>query len=246
MTQPLTHPLDHAYFRLEWAKRCLEELKSVHKVYIDEEADIIGNAASASAHINPQSGNPQFRFPQPHLIPVSFPILVGEVAHHLRSCLDYLVYRLAILDSGSEQKQTQFPVADKPEQFRGNRDRYLKGVNDAHATAIERLQPYNGVDWTKRLVSVSNPDKHRHLTVSRPQNATRIRYGYNPNPPSDSTNEDSLHILMTLTDTVGKHIYVEVEMVLFIAFDDGRHVINTFEEIEAGVRKTLIDFTPEF
>lgn len=246
MTVPVSHPLDHVYYRLDWAKARLGELRSVHKLYVEEEADSIGKWASASAHINPQSGNPEFSFPQPHLIPVSFPILVGEVAHHLRSCLDYLIYRLAILDSGSEQKQTQFPVADRPENFRRNRDQYLKGVNDAHVTTLERLQPYNGVDWTKRLVNVSNPDKHRHLIVSRPQNDTRFRFGYNPYPPADSTNEDSLHILMTLTDTAGRNMYVEVEMVLFIAFDDGHHVINVLEEIEAGVEKTLNDFKPEF
>jgi hypothetical protein len=245
MTQLIGHPLDHAYFRLDWAKKRLAELKAIHKLYIDEEADIITKSVNANARIN-ERGNPEISFPQPHLIPVSFPILVGEVAYNLRASLDYLVYKLAMLDSGSEQKNTQFPVTDTPENFKGNRNRFLKGVNDTHAAAIERLQPYNGVDWTKRLVSVSNPDKHRHLIVSRPQNAVRMRYGNNPNPPADSTNEDSLHILMTLTDTAGQQSYVELEMVLFIALDDGRHVINTLEEIEAGVRNTLADFKHEF
>jgi hypothetical protein len=246
MAQRITHPLDEAYFRLDWAKKRLAELKAVHETYIAEEADIISESVKANGRINEQ-GNPEIRFPQPRLIPVSFPILVGEVAYNLRASLDYLIYKLAILDSGSEQQGTQFPVTGAPENFRGrNRNRYLRGVNDTHAEAIERLQPYNGVDWTKKLVSVSNPDKHRHLIVSRTRNAMRVRYGNNPNPPEDYAAEDSLCILMTLTNDNGRAMYIEFEMVLFIAFDDGRHVINTLEEIETGVRNTLADFKPEF
>lgn len=245
MTQLIRHPLDDAYFRLDWAKKRLAELKAVHKTYIDKEADIISESVKVNVRIN-ERGNPEIRYPQPQLIPVSFPILVGEVAYNLRASLDYLVYRLAILDSGSEQKGTQFPVTDDPKNFSGNRNRFLKGVNDVHTAAIERLQPYNGIDWTKKLVSVSNPDKHRHLILSRPQNAMRVRYGNNPNPPADSTNEDSLHILMSLTNTTGQQMYIEVEMVLFIALEDGSHVINTLEDIEAGVRNTLDNFKPDF
>jgi hypothetical protein len=246
MSQFVQHPLDHTYFRLDWARKRLAELKSVNKVYIDKEAEIIGN--SASVNINPESGNPQIRYPADtgHLIPVSFPILVGEISYNLRASLDYLIYRLAILDSGSEQKGTQFPIEDMPENFRGKRNRFLKGVNDTHATAIERLQPYNGVDWTQWLRTISNPDKHRHLSVNRRQRAIRVRYGSNPNPPADSHAEDSLLFLMKLTDSANKCMYVEVEMVLFVVFDDGLPVIKTLENISLKVADTLAVFKPEF
>lgn len=47
MTRPVALPLDHAHYRLDWAKARLDELKSVHKRYVDEEADIISKSARA-------------------------------------------------------------------------------------------------------------------------------------------------------------------------------------------------------
>jgi hypothetical protein len=46
--------------------------------------------------------------------------------------LDYLVYALAKLDSGSPQKKTQFPIMDTVEQFKGQSKAMLCGVNTAH------------------------------------------------------------------------------------------------------------------
>lgn len=39
-------------------------------------------------------------------------LLIGDVIANLRGALDYLIYALAWLDSGSPQEDTQFPIAD--------------------------------------------------------------------------------------------------------------------------------------
>jgi len=55
-------------------------------------------------------------FPELPLNP-KVPILAGEVIQSLRSALDYLIYDLAILDSGKPQDGTQFPAEGDPESF---------------------------------------------------------------------------------------------------------------------------------
>lgn len=183
------HPLDHADFRLRRAKEHLVELETVNEVYIKEEAEIIGN--SLSTDVNVETGNPQLRYTADtrHPIPARFPIIVGEIAYNLRASLDYLVYRLAFRDSGAIQKGTQFPIESTPQGFRGRRNRFLKGVNDAHTAMIGGLQPYNGVEWTQRLVTTSNQDKHRDLVLQVTRNAIAMRWGNataNPEAPFPS------------------------------------------------------------
>lgn len=39
-------------------------------------------------------------------------------------------------------------------------------MSEDHIEWIEALQPYNGVDWTRNLASMSNQDKHRlHVNI---------------------------------------------------------------------------------
>lgn len=103
---------------------------------------------------------------QPEEIPQSFAVATGEVlTSNLRPALDYLVYALAWLDSGDPQKGTQFPICDTPEQFEAKSGRWLKGLNDTHIAALRQLQPFEGGDHFRLLRDLSNPAKHRHLTV---------------------------------------------------------------------------------
>ena len=128
---------------------------------------------------------PRFRIPRhgpraPHEVS----ILVGEAIQAMRRALDYLVYEIAFLDSGIEQDDTQFPVDQSPRRFWARRERnsrglddhscYLVGVSNEHAGALQRDQPYSGASWTERLARLSNPDKHRHLTVTQHQTKMRV------------------------------------------------------------------------
>jgi hypothetical protein len=250
------HPLDHACFRLDWAKKRFAELEAVNRGYICQEAEFL--RSSVRIDLAADSSIPDIHMPSKpgSLIPVAFPILVGEIAQHLRTILEYLVHRLAILDSGVEQEFTQFPVHDRPEGFRKSRKSRLKGINDAHAAAIEKLQPYNGHDWTKRLVSISNRDKHMDLAVTLARSAVRLRAGINPNPPTDS-DHDGLSMVIEIPkeyDVIrlayqvapGSPLYLEFFFALFIAFQDGKSVITTIEEIMAKVGDVLAEFKREF
>jgi hypothetical protein len=104
--------------------------------------------------------------------PPEIGITAGEVVYNLRAALDYLVFELAIYGSGTINMRTQFPIEDTPQGFKSRRhpDRrgrpnWLTGLDCAHCAAIEALQPYNGINWTRFLREISNEDKHRTIPV---------------------------------------------------------------------------------
>jgi len=105
-------------------------------------------------------------------MPPDLPVVISDAVHNFRAALDYIVYELAREDSGGIVDGTQFIIedckidpADRSRGFDVRSKRYLKGLTQPHVNAIEVLQPYNGVQWTKDLRDISNPDKHRTLTV---------------------------------------------------------------------------------
>ncbi len=95
------------------------------------------------------------------------PLLVSEFALHARVALDYVVFALARKNTGIEQKGTQFPINDFPEEFERNRRKggCLEHVAAEHITTIERFQPYKGfrLECLSLLHALSNRDKHRQF-----------------------------------------------------------------------------------
>ena len=174
--------------------------------------------------------------------PLRVGVLIGEICYNLRSALDYLVFELARLDSGVPQKGTQFPIVDTANEFRSKRTiAYLRGVNQAHIAAIERLQPYMGCNWTKTLRDFSNPDKHRQLVEIGGQFAA---FGHDrvSNP-----NFDSIH---APARRIPHPIHGEVDVKVFftgdIYFADSSPIIDTLNEIKIKVADALATFKPEF
>lgn len=115
-------------------------------------------------------------------IPPRFPVLTGEIAHHLRSCLDHLVwlfseeaYRI------KHERRIGFPIyvnaPNKDEQ--AAYDRQIKGITCARARClIKWYQPYNtGKFADDPLAIVHNldrVDKHQNLVLVR----TRFRMDF--------------------------------------------------------------------
>lgn len=98
----------------------------------------------------------------PRLPATKLAIEAGEIVHHLRTALDYLVYNLAWLDSGEPQPRTQFPIEDSPKSFwQSQRRSRLRGVSDVHVNMIASFQPFSGCEWIGQLRQFSNADKHR-------------------------------------------------------------------------------------
>lgn len=156
------HPLDGAFLRWERADIHLAEAQELIRGWGKEcEEQIVGD------------DNGKIWVPHYPEIPVWLPVIVSDAVHNLRAALDYLVYELAKLDSdGRAQDNTQFLIEDfeiDPRNFNGGfhrrKKRHLKGLSRRHIDAIENFQPYKGIEWTETLREISNPDKHRHLSV---------------------------------------------------------------------------------
>jgi hypothetical protein len=173
----------------------------------------------------------------------------------MRRSLDYLIYELAFLDTGSEKNGTQFPIDDSPNVFwartkrsKGGPAPYLKDLKRGHTAAIERSQPYKGVDWSEDLRAISNPDKHRHLTVAGGEERTTAEHIPRPDGSEDPAyqevipTEDGFTVLWTISDRMD----VKLHVTIYVAFEDKLGVMETLQQIKAEVADLLHQFDPCF
>jgi hypothetical protein len=160
-------------------------------------------------------------------------VLVGETVQNLRTALDYLVFALAWLDSGSEQSRTQFPIEGRCEGFDGRRSTYLKGLSDEHVAAIKRLQPFNGGAWLGTLANASNQDKHRALHITLAAGHGTIQF----DPPVVRTGEGF---------AIPSDVHMEAEQTIYVALHDGTPIMEPLKVLEASVRGVLDSFKPDF
>jgi hypothetical protein len=131
---------------------------------------------------------------------------------------------------------------DLPQDFAGRGKTMLNGVSPAHIAAIERLQPYCGCHWTARLRDLSNMDKHRHIVPGGGIMRATVHSGLSVD----------LNRIIGAFDRKAKHpltgadVDVKIHVTSVILFGDGSPVIETIQEIQAGVADTLRQFEPEF
>lgn len=157
-------------------------------------------------------------------------VRLGYIVQDLRTALEYLVYALAFLDSGRERRGTHFPICSTPNDFKKRvKGDWLRGVNTTHRAAIEKLQPYNGGDWLKELVGLSNPDKHMHLISIVSQHSGDFALSSEHNAQSGI-----------------RHVQVQLNFTRFIAFSDGCPVIPLLDTLKTQVTYVIKQFKPEF
>lgn len=225
----MAHVLDGAFERIKRTEKHLADLDIEIRAFEEAQGDFRPENLNEEEIAAEHAKNGEAPLPMP--IPVS--ILIGEIAYNLRAALDYLVYALAVLDSGASQSGTQFPIEDMPDGFKGRQQRFLNGLNAAHVAAIERLQPYKGCDWTGFLRSLSNPDKHRHLTlIIRPKQARLIL-----RPAITETSPGVFERNMEVKD---------MWAVTRVLFPDGSPIVETLRVLKSQVSGTLEAFKLEF
>ena len=106
--------------------------------------------------------------------PIRWGVIVGEIAHQLRSALDHLAWQL-VLDGGGKPETrpggTEFPIFWKgADKFETSGRRRLKGASERAVGFIESLQPYQRRDrfWEHPLYilhELDARDKHRVLNL---------------------------------------------------------------------------------
>jgi hypothetical protein len=226
----VTHFLDGAFQRVKRTEKHLAELDVDIRAFEEAQGQFRADNLNEEQIKAEHAKGGEVPLPMPSQVS----ILIGEIAYNLRSALDYLVYALAVLDSGVEQDRTQFPIEDTPERFeRRKKQGFLRGLNAAHIADIERLQPYKGCDWTRLLRGLSNPDKHRHLTLTiRPKQMVLIigRTVTQTGPDTFETNVDV------------KDRWAETR----VLFPGGSPIVETLQTLKSQVADTLDAFKPDF
>jgi len=114
--------------------------------------------------------------------PIRFGVILGDVVHNLRSALDHLVWQTTLLDGGTPDRGTQFPIVTKSaEAFERTADRQIPGLSAEHRELIRQVQPFlAGSDADPHPLAVlallSNTDKHQIVnpTISFVANETKI------------------------------------------------------------------------
>lgn len=155
-------------------------------------------------------------------------IRLGEAVYNIRACLDYLVYELALLDSGTEQNGTQFLIESKPKNFESKKGSYLWGLSAEHFSKIEDLQPFNGGSLLAQLADLSNPDKHRRLTTINTNNQATITGKTQAIAPD------------------GQLITLQFDPKRVIALSDGRLVVPLLTEILSHANSIVEMFESDF
>jgi hypothetical protein len=104
-------------------------------------------------------------------INVRIPILAGEVIHHLRTILDYVVWEIASKKSPKNFNQRiQFPIYETEEKFKNAlKNKKLLGIPEKFRDYIESIQPYNTTDPKNSVIQILHDldilDKHKLLIV---------------------------------------------------------------------------------
>ena len=227
----IMQPLDGAYEQINGAREHLDALRPEIEAFRKTVANDVslkykkGIVSIKGRQMEVPHGTAYF--PINRLAPLRVSRLIGETIQSLRKALDYLVYELARFDAKSRVERTQFVIVDCEKDFRNNLG-HLKGLTGEHRAMFERLQPYNGCNWTKLLRDLSNPDKHKTLTAIKHPVAFRL----------DASNTDAI--------LAGKQVDVDSYASIQITFYKGSPVIETLEQLVLDVTQTLHVFEPEF
>jgi hypothetical protein len=241
----MTHPLDGAFERVTGAGEHIDALTAaIKKSGLELEQAVLDGLQLDDLHFSLES--PYLPL-SPHLqhpisLPLRWAVLVGETIYNLRAALDYLVYELALKDSGRIQQGTQFPITFSAKEFKDQASR-LRGVSAPHVTGIEALQPYPDRPdrkWLAALWRLSNPDKHRALTST-----PGIGIGHVALSMVDLSFLNDGRPVRVAKDVTGQTIYVQYPYHLGVLIEDGT-VENVLGSLRDRTRETLEDFRGEF
>ena len=211
---------------------------------------------------NPETGRAVLRvrddYPPP---PLRLSIIVGDVAHNLRSCLDHLAFQLVRSNGGTPTFATGYPIySARPTSSQGEavRKRKVQGMSDAAIADIERLQPYNGrylgYHPLEMLRGLSNWDKHNTVVLTVAQAKTSYQVTYRSGVQVAVERGEArlfeagaiMEIIEPPADDASE-MYVEHEAAVEIFFDEsgpgkGRGVLPLLYDLQQFVGRLILDF----
>src|SRR5216683_2097283 len=225
------------YTTLKRARKDLADLKGlVTRLQRGEHRDVVFGDQDPIGHV-------QYELPNP-LDDLSAD--VGVIAGQLRAPLDQLIHALFELRNGHPpppKRRLQFPICEKPQDFRSRIKPDLEGLNVADIALIEKAQPYNGGNWLRDLKLLAEEHKHRKLvhvtSTGRVQMRARIA------DPTDSTGDTIAFSGLTSfkLPVSGVHtpktMYVNTQITGSIVLSDGVPVVDKLEILQAEVTAVI-------
>jgi len=105
---------------------------------------------------------------QPHAVPVSIPLTLGDVVSNLASALDYMVCAMAEAKGNAPTRFNAFPIAATLEQYRDMRTSKLHGTPGDAGAIIDAMQPYTSELHSPlaMLDELWQEEKHRNLLMT--------------------------------------------------------------------------------
>lgn len=125
-------------------------------------------------HKNTQAWQDAVSYHRDKRIPIRFSILAGEIVHHLRSCLDHIVWHFSNRASRAEPNFIEFPIFKAQPRNKKELTRYgrkVEGITNTDVLRlIESMQPYlAGADAADHALLIIHDmdrfDKHRELLI---------------------------------------------------------------------------------
>ena len=163
----MDHPLEDCRLKVARAK---EQFNSLH----DEISKFVkNNPCVIEIDVDPQTGDETIDVGQAPRFPRRWSPIVGEIAHNIRSSLDYLVGVLVREAGGEPNRHNAFPISKTESDYlrpgKGGityRDSRLRGLPDNIKERIDALQPYKRGDLAHAdallvLRDLSDREKHR-------------------------------------------------------------------------------------
>ncbi|MBT3996077.1 MAG: hypothetical protein HOF01_09780 [Chloroflexi bacterium] len=122
--------------------------------------------------------------------PRRFGLIIGDFANNLRSCLDYIICQLSLLDKSGrgcdESPRTQFPVISPKNDWNSkSTQRMIQRLSTPMRDIVESFQPdYSNSNHRQNplwlINTLSNTDKHRNINMSPLAIEWRIKPTWNP------------------------------------------------------------------
>jgi hypothetical protein len=172
------HPLDGA--RLKFIRACTQ-LKALNGAVLEFNKT---DTCMLVPELNKQTKECVIRVKILQSPPLELAIAIGEIAHNLRSCLDHIVWQLALSQVATPFGKTEFPIFTADKLFSKNGLKSIQDLSPTQKAFIESLQPYHAGQSAQEhplwmLHELNNADKHRTLTV------TNVAIFYGPDPPGE-------------------------------------------------------------
>ena len=161
----MTHPLDGADAKLDWAVKHLGTLHGAQQAFLESEPYGI------EVNYEPDAGCHVARLQIRDTLSDRLDLVVGDMLHNVRSALDHTAWQLARQRFSEkalmkERTNIRFPICLSRKEFAG--DPFLDFITERAATILDALQPYTRTndprsDWLPHLNRLWNADKHRTL-----------------------------------------------------------------------------------